>query len=163
MACGGRRSPGRRGVRVRMDRFVSNTVLRLDAKGRVSIPASFRSVLARDGFAGLYCYPALDQPAIDAGGQALLAEIETLGNRFPPYSGEREEFLVALYGRSETVTIDTEGRVNLPDELKSHAGITDAVAFVGLGHKFQIWEPQRFRAHLAQATATVRALTKRLG
>ena len=146
-----------------MDRFVSNTVLRLDAKGRVSIPASFRAVLARDGFAGLYCYPALDQPAIDAGGQALLAEIEALVNRFPPYSGEREEFLVALYGRSETVTIDPEGRVVLPAELKQHAGITDAAAFVGLGHKFQIWEPQRFRAHLAKATATVRSLTKRLG
>ena len=146
-----------------MDRFVSNTTSRLDAKGRVSIPASFRSVLARDGFAGLFCYPALDQPAVDAGGQALLAEIEALVNRFPPYSGEREEFLVALYGRSETVTIDTEGRVVLPEELKSHAGITDAVAFMGLGHKFQIWEPQRFRAHLAKATATVRALTKRLG
>jgi MraZ protein len=146
-----------------MDRFVSNTVLRLDAKGRVSIPASFRSVLARDGFAGVYCYPALDQPAIDAGGQALLAEIDALVNRFPPYSGEREEFLVALYGRSETVTIDSEGRVVLPEELKRHAGITDAAAFVGLGHKFQIWEPQRFRAHLAKATATVRALTRELG
>lgn len=146
-----------------MDRFVSNTTLRLDAKGRVSIPASFRSVLTRDGFAGLYCYPALDQPAVDAGGTALLAEIEALVNSFPPYSGEREELLVALYGRSETVTMDTEGRAVLPEELKSHAGITDAVAFVGLGHKFQIWEPQRFRAHLAKATATVRMLTKRLG
>jgi MraZ protein len=146
-----------------MDRFVSNTTLRLDAKGRVSIPASFRSVLARDGFAGVYCYPALDQPAVDAGGHALLAEIEALVGRFPPYSDRREEFLVALYGRSETVNIDGEGRVVLPDELKSHAGITDSVAFVGLGHKFQIWEPERFRAHLAKATATVRTLTKRLG
>jgi MraZ protein len=36
-----------------MDRFVSNFTLRLDSKGRVSIPASFRSVLARDGFEGL--------------------------------------------------------------------------------------------------------------
>jgi MraZ protein len=146
-----------------MDRFVSNTTLRLDAKGRVSIPASFRSVLARDGFAGLYCYPALDQPAVEAGGHALLTEIEALVGRFPPYSDRREEFLVALYGRSETVNIDGEGRVVLPDELKSHAGITGSVAFVGLGHKFQIWEPQRFRAHLAKATATVRTLTKRLG
>jgi MraZ protein len=146
-----------------MNRFVSNATLRLDAKGRVSIPASFRSVLARDGFDGLYCYPALDQPAVDAGGNALLAEIETLIARFPPYSGEREEFLVALYGRSETLKMDGEGRVILTEELRSHAGINDAVAFVGLGHKFQIWEPQRFRAHLAKATATVRTLTKRLG
>ena len=146
-----------------MDRFVSNTILRLDPKGRVSIPASFRSVLTRDGLAGLYGYPALDQPAIEAGGTALLAEIDALVNSVPPYSGEREDFLMALYGRSETMTMDTEGRVVLPQKLKSHAGITDAVAFVGLGHKFQIWEPQRFRAHLAKATATVRALTKALG
>ena len=61
-----------------MDRFVSHYTLRLDAKGRVSIPASFRAVLARDGFEGLYCYPTLDRPALDAGGNALLAEIEAL-------------------------------------------------------------------------------------
>jgi transcriptional regulator MraZ len=53
--------------------------------------------------------------------------------------------------------VDGEGRVVLSDPLKTHASITDAATFVGLGHKFQIWEPQRFRAHLAQATATLRA------
>ena len=141
-----------------MDRFVSNIMLRLDAKGRVSIPAPFRAVLARDGFDGLYCYPALDRPALDAGGNALLAEIETLIERFPPYSEEREQFSLALYGTSETLKIDGEGRVVLTEPLKTHAGITDAVAFVGLGHKFQIWEPGRFRAQLAEATEKVRAL-----
>jgi MraZ protein len=140
-----------------MDRFVSNVTLRLDSKGRVSIPAAFRAVLTRDGFEGLYCYPALDQTAIDAGGNALLAEIERLIERFPPGTQEREQFSVALYGTSETLKLDGEGRVILSDELKRHAAITDAVSFVGLGHKFQIWEPQRFRAHLATATATVRA------
>ena len=68
-----------------MDRFVSHYMLRLDAKGRVSVPASFRAVLARDGFDGLYCYPALDRPALDAGGNALLAEIEALLAGFSPY------------------------------------------------------------------------------
>ena len=62
-----------------MDRFVANFTLRLDSKGRVSIPGAFRAVLVRDGFEGLYCYPALDCPAIDAGGRALIAEIEALG------------------------------------------------------------------------------------
>lgn len=146
-----------------MDRFVSNFTLRLDAKGRVSIPAPFRAVLARDGYEGLHCYPALDRPALDAGGNALFAEIEALIGRFPPYSDEREELLTALYGTSETLRIDAEGRVVLTDALKAHAGITDAVAFVGLGHKFQIWEPQRFRTELAEATQKVRALKKQLG
>jgi MraZ protein len=146
-----------------MDRFVSNYALRLDSKGRVSIPAPYRAVLGRDGFDGLYCYPALDRPALDAGGNALLGEIETLIARFPPFSEEREEFAAALYGTSETLKIDGEGRVVLTEPLKTHAGITDAVAFVGLGHKFQIWEPGRFHAQLAEATGTVRALKKQLG
>jgi len=146
-----------------MDRFVSHYTLRLDAKGRVSIPAPFRAVLTRDGFDGLYCYPALDRPALDAGGNALLAEIEALITRFAPYSEQREQFAAALYGTSEVLKIDGEGRVILTEPLKSHAGIADAVAFAGLGHKFQIWEPGRFRAELAEATEKVRALKKQLG
>jgi MraZ protein len=146
-----------------MDRFVSNTTLRLDSKGRVSIPASFRSVLGRDGFDGLYCYPALDRPAIDAGGNALMSEIEALIGCFTPFSDEREHFALALYGTSETLKIDGEGRVVLSDTLKRHAGIVDTVAFVGLGHKFQIWEPGHFQSELAEATQKVRALKGQLG
>jgi MraZ protein len=146
-----------RAARSEMDRFVSHHVLRLDAKGRVSVPASFRAVLARDGFDGLYCHPALDRPAIDAGGNALLSEIEALIAGFPLYSQEREQFSLALYGTSETLKIDGEGRVVLTDAYKAHAGITEAVIFVGLGHKFRIWEPGRFRAELAEATDMVRA------
>jgi MraZ protein len=146
-----------------MDRYVSNYVLRLDAKGRVSIPAAFRQVLARDGYEGLYCYPALDRQAVDAGGHALLREIEQLIARFPPFSDEGEEFAAALYGTSETLKLDAEGRVGLTETLKAHAGITDSVAFVGLGHKFQIWEPERFRAQLAEATEKVRAFKRQLG
>lgn len=145
-----------------MDRFVSHYLLRLDAKGRVSIPAPFRAVLAHDGYEGLYCYPALDRPALDVGGHALLYEIEQLIARYPPFSEEREQFATALYGTSETLKMDGEGRVTLPDALKDHAGIMDAAAFVGLGHKFQIWAPDRFGARLSEATGKMRALKQRL-
>src|SRR4026208_2566903 len=111
MGRGVRRNRGAEmGVARGMDRFVSNFTLRLDAKGRVSIPASYRAVLARDGFDGLYCYPALDQPAVDAGGNALLNEIEALITSYPPYSDERDAFTLSLYGTSETLKIDGEGR-----------------------------------------------------
>ena len=146
-----------------MDRFVSHYLLRLDAKGRVSVPAAFRAVLARDGFDGLYCHPALDRPALDAGGNALLAEVEALIAGFSPYSDRREQFSLAFYGTSETLKIDGEGRVVLTDTLKAHAGIGDTVTFVGLGHKFRIWEPSRFRAEFSEATETVRAFKQELG
>jgi MraZ protein len=146
-----------------MNRYLSTFTMRLDAKGRVSIPAPFRAVLARDGFEGLHCHPALDREALDAGGNALIAEIETLMERYPPFSDEREEFAAALYGRSETLKLDAEGRMVLTETLKTHAKIADAVTFVGLGHKFQMWEPERFRTHLSQATEKVRAFRRALG
>jgi MraZ protein len=146
-----------------MDRFVSTIMARLDSKGRVSIPASFRSILGHEGFEGLYCYPALDRPAIDAGGNALMAEIEALIGRYAPFSEQREQFALALCGTSETRKIDSEGRVVLSETLKRHAGITGAVSFIGLGHKFQIWEPGRLRRELAAATDRVRALKTERG
>ncbi|GGF80871.1 transcriptional regulator MraZ [Azorhizobium oxalatiphilum] len=147
-----------------MDRFVSTYTMRLDAKGRVSIPAPYRTVLTKDGADLLHCHPSLaEQPALDAGGSALMAEIEALISRYPPYSEAREDFAAALYGTTEMLRIDPEGRVVLTESLKTHAEIADQVTFVGLGHKFRIWEPERFRAHLAEAREKVRALRRSLG
>jgi len=143
-----------------MDRFVSHTTLRLDSKGRVSIPAPFRAVLSRDGVNGVYCYPALDRPAIDADGNALMAEIEA---RYASICEKREQFALALDGTRETLRIDREGRVQLSDSLKRHAGITEAATFVGLGHKFQICESGRFQSELAQATQKVRKFKGEVG
>jgi MraZ protein len=146
-----------------MDRFVSNFTSRLDAKGRVSIPAPFRTVLAKDGFEGLYVHPALDAPALDAGGNRLLNEIETFLASLPPYSDERDQLSTALFGTSEILKVDPEGRVILTEAVKAHAGVANQVTFVGLGNKFQIWEPERFRTHLEQARVKVRDLKRSLG
>ena len=146
-----------------MDRFVSNFSNRLDSKGRVSIPASFRAILTRDGFPGLYVHPSLDQPALDAGGNALLSDIDSLLSALSPYSEERDSLSTALLGVSEVLKIDGEGRVVLTESLKVYAGISDEVAFVGQGSKFQLWEPKKFQAHLAEARAGARELKRRLG
>lgn len=146
-----------------MDRFVSTFTNRIDSKGRVSVPASFRTLLARDGFEGVYVYPALDMEALDAGGTRLVAEINVLLDRLPPYSEERDYLSAALYGDSEVLKLDAEGRIVLTDRLRDHARITDRVTFVGLGQKFQIWEPDRFAAHQAEARNRVRDLKRMLG
>lgn len=145
-----------------MDRFVSQFTNRLDAKGRVSIPASFRAVLARDGFEGLFVHPSLDAPAVECGGNALLREIDQLLALHAPYSEERSSFSMALFGASEILKIDADGRVVLSESIKEFAGITSEVAFVGQGEKFQIWEPGRFRAHFEEARNRVRDLRKQL-
>ena len=139
-----------------MDRFVSTFINKVDAKGRVSVPAPFRTILERDGYAGgIYCYPSLDAPALDAGGKSLADNIDRLLDGLPDYSDERDELSVALYGDVVTLTIDQDGRIVLPEALRAHAGLSTAVTFVGLGQKFQMWEPARFEERRARAREKV--------
>lgn len=146
-----------------MDQFVSTFTNKIDAKGRVSVPAPFRTVLAQDGFEGIYCYPSLDAPALDAGGMRLVDKINTLVEDLAPYSDEKDQLATALFGTSEILSIDQDGRTILPERLRQHAGIDSHVTFVGLGEKFQMWEPRRFETHLAESRQKVRDLRKLLG
>jgi MraZ protein len=146
-----------------MDQFVSTFTNKIDTKGRVSVPASFRTVLAKDGLDGIYCYPSLDAPALDAGGQRLVDKINALVEDLAPYSDEKDQLATALFGTSEILTIDQDGRTILSERLREHAGITTYITFVGLGEKFQMWEPRRFETHLSDARQKVRDLRKLLG
>ena len=144
-----------------MDRFVSTFTNKIDAKGRVSIPAPFRAVLERDGYTqggtgGIYCYPSLDAPALDAGGERLAQKIDGLLAGLPDYSDERDQLSVALYGDVHILKIDGDGRIILPEELKRHAKLESEVTFVGLGQKFQIWQPAAFEAYRADARGRAR-------
>jgi MraZ protein len=134
-----------------MHGFVSHYTMRLDAKGRISVPAAFRAVLAKDGFEGLYCFPSPHQPAVDAGGNALIGGIERRLEGLRPLTAEHDFVATALFGISEVLKMDGEGRVTLSEGIKAHAGIVDAVVLVGQGYKFQIWEPARFAEHRAEA------------
>ncbi|MHC5652688.1 division/cell wall cluster transcriptional repressor MraZ [Stappia sp.] len=134
-----------------MSGFVSHYTNRLDAKGRVSVPAPFRQVLTRDGFEGLYCFPSLHHTAVDAGGHQLISEIEKRLDGLATLTADHDALSTALYGASETLKIDGDGRVMLSEMIRDHACIADRVTFVGQGYKFQLWEPERFRAHRAEA------------
>jgi MraZ protein len=146
-----------------MDGFVATFVNRLDQKGRVSVPAPFRSVLAREGEEGLYAYPALDQPAIDGGGARLRQAIAERLQPFQTFSEDHESLSTAFYGESRILKIDPDGRVVLPEEFRAYAGIADIAAFVGQGFKFQIWEPQRFAERQRATRAHLRSVTRGLG
>ena len=54
---------------------MSSTVNKIDSKGRISIPAPFRSVLEFQGYPGVYLFPSFTSRAIDGGGQGLIDQI----------------------------------------------------------------------------------------
>lgn len=146
-----------------MDDFASRFDNKIDAKGRVSIPASFRAVLAKEGAEDLYCFPHLDQPAIEAGGRRLVEKIKGILAKYPPDSPEREDLEQVYFGEAEWVKIDSDGRTILSQRLRNFAGVGDQVVFVGLGDKFQIWEPSRYETFRRQARERVRRFRQEFG
>ncbi len=124
--------------------FLSKYINKVDKKGRVSVPASFRAELSDESFPGIIVRPSFVSQAIDACGRGALQELQRGVGRFNPFTEERAGFANAIFARSHPVPWDGEGRVIVPDELLNHGAITDRALFVGLGDTFQIWEPERY-------------------
>lgn len=144
-----------------MERFLSNAVMPIDAKGRVSIPAAFRQVLAARGFREIYGMQALGEPAIDAGGPDLLQRYETRMAAEDPFGETYADMSLFAYGDGSFLKVDGEGRITVTDFVRSHTGIADRVAFVGRSHFFQLWEPERFEAQRQAARARLLAMRGR--
>ena len=124
--------------------FLSKYLNKVDKKGRVSVPATFRAELASESYPGIIVRPSFVSQAIDACGRNALQELQRGVGRFNPFTEERAGFANAIFARSHPVPWDGEGRVIVPDDLLSHAEIDDRALFVGLGDTFQIWEPDRY-------------------
>src|ERR1700757_652897 len=134
--------------------FFSTFVNKVDRKGRVSVPATFRAAVADQSFPGIVIFPSFRYEALDASGIRRMEEMGERLNSLDEFSEEHEN-LAMLFAASQPLPFDTEGRIVLPENLAQYAHITDSAAFVGLGKSFQIWEPNRFADH--QATLRERA------
>ena len=128
--------------------FMSTYVNKVDRKGRVSVPATFRTAIADQSFDGIVAFPSLDYEALEAAGidrmEAVSAGLDELEQ-----PDEQQSLATLILARSQRLPFDPEGRIVLPEKFTMHAHITESAAFVGLGPTFQIWEPNRFAEHEA--------------
>lgn len=139
--------------------FLSTFLNKVDGKGRVSVPASFRNALVGQTFDGIVAFPSFVQPAIEGSGIDRMESLATGIDQFDPFTEEYDTFANTILADSHQLSFADDGRVVLPDALRQHANILDQAAFVGRGPTFQIWEPEAFAA--AQEEARRRALENR--
>lgn len=137
--------------------FTSTTINKVDKKGRVSVPASFRLALASQTFNGVVVRPSFVHAAIDGSGIDLMERLAASVDQFDPFTDEHDAFATTIFGDTHQLPFDTEGRVVLPEALLNHAGVDGAAAFVGLGATFQIWQPEALKVYKAEAVERARA------
>jgi len=134
--------------------FLGTHQNRFDAKGRVSIPAGFRTALRALGVEGeplVILRPSHIHPCIDAWPASAFATLAQPLGEIDVFSDEYEDMAAALYADAHPIDPDREGRIVLPESLRAHAGLADSVTFMGLGRIFQIWEPAAAEARRHQA------------
>lgn len=135
-------------------RFRGESHLKVDGKGRVSIPALFRRVLEagdpnwteglnpelvivygdhRRKFLECYTMEAIDE--VDAKIAAL-----------PRGSMERKMLERMFHGQSYPTSVDETGRIVLPAKLRTKIGLEDEAFFIAAGDTFQIWKPETYES-----------------
>ena len=124
--------------------FLSSFENRIDKKGRVSVPATFRSYLNTLGYNGFVSYPSFNHSALEACSQDRIEKLSSTIDSLNPFEEKRDYFATSVLSESESHQFDTEGRVSISEKLLNHAKIRNNVLFVGLGRTFQIWEPTNF-------------------
>ena len=131
--------------------FLSTQENKLDKKGRVSVPASFRTYLSSMGYSGVICYPSFNNSSIEACPQNRIEKLSESIDSLNPFEEKRDIFATSVLADSVNLQFDSEGRVSIPNQLLKHAKIKQTMLFVGQGKTFQIWEPKLFEKFKTQA------------
>ena len=117
-------------------------------KRRIVVPLEFRA-FASGPFDGVFCFPSIEADCLEGGGKALFDRYQALIEELPFGDPLRSALETSILGGASQLSFDTAGRITLPDALCQEFGLTDWVAVVGLGDRFQIWDRDAFRKHRA--------------
>ena len=142
-----------------MRRFTSRYTNRVDRKGRVSVPAAFRAVLENAGASTVYLKRNNVDGALDGLTEAFMDEIQRRIDSLPIGSPERDALEDEYFADSVDIRFDPEGRILLSKELMDFAGIAETALFVGLGRRFQLWNPEAYESRRTNRSELARGLS----
>lgn len=128
---------------------------KLDKKGRVSVPASFRLVLSGQPFQGIVAFRSYKLPAVEGMAIDRMQRMSDSVDQLDLFSEAQEDLTTTIFADAQMLAFDGDGRIILPQMLLEHANIKDQVAFVGRGATFQIWNPEAFESYQNEARKRV--------
>ena len=135
--------------------FMDTVVNKVDAKGRVSLPADYRSIV-KDTESEIVCYRSLTAPCIEGCLEDLLDKLASeMEDSLDFFSSTQDDLTNLIFGDAKRYPFDSTGRIMLSEKLLRHAAITDTAVFVGKGRKFQIWNPENWAKEEARIRAEV--------
>jgi MraZ protein len=139
-----------------MTLFLSTYENKIDKKGRVSVPASFRAALSSESFQGFVAFRSYKVRAIECCSFSRMQKLSESLDELDLFSDTQDDLAATIFADALQIPFDSDGRIILPKQLADYAGIIEKAAFVGRGSTFQIWDPEAFKNIQQQARQNVK-------
>jgi len=117
---------------------------KIDKKGRISIPARYRSLLEKSD-EELILFSTPESNYVQGCGNNYIKRLWETNLELDQISNEAL-YIQDILSDSIHAKIDAEGRILLSEKLIKIAKLTSTVLFAGRGETFQIWDPKNFSA-----------------
>mgnify|MGYP001024996665 FL=1 len=127
--------------------FTGEYDCKLDAKGRLALPAKVKSALPdvstqelvlRRGFEScLVLYPMIEY-------KKIINRVRSLSE----FNEEYRRFQRSFFRGNTEVELDGSGRINIPNRMMTYAALEKEVVLVGLGNRVEIWNPDLYEENL---------------
>lgn len=122
---------------------------RIDAKGRLPVPAAFRRALGETRARAVVVTP-FDQ-CLAAYPPADWARLERQLAALPTFSGPAKAVTRLVASRAVDCDLDVQGRILLPPALRAAAGLGREAVVIGVLNRFEIWAPERWETFVAES------------
>jgi MraZ protein len=117
----------------------------IDEKGRVTIPAKLRA-----GFANGLVITRGFEPCLVIYPVETFGILEQKAHALSLTDPSNRSIFRLLFGGASDASLDSLGRIVVPEYLRAYAGIQEKVAVVGAGQYLEVWDMEKWSAQLAQ-------------
>ncbi len=128
-----------------MAEFIGTHIHTLDDKGRVSVPAQFRRMLTGED---LYLNRELDDCLVLYQAEKWERIRSGFEEKLSRSNRQHRRFLRWVGAKLRPVTVDSQGRIAIPQDMQEAAGITGEVMFLGQFDRIELWDPKKYEAYM---------------
>jgi MraZ protein len=137
--------------------FLGRYAHNLDAKGRLAIPARYREALAE----GVVLTRGIDRCLALYPMEAWRPLAEKVA-ALPLTDADARNFRRLVFAEAADLTLDAQGRILVPPELRRYAGIEREALVVGVDTSLEVWSPERWAAVESSLDADGAEIAQRL-
>ena len=128
---------------------------KVDAKGRVSIPAAFRALIQASKSRQISLFPSFRFTCLEGMSLDMLTALASQNARVNLFAKAKTNPYSILFRSALTLSIDEAGRITLPEVLIEKAKLSGKAVFTGEGHSFKVWSPHAYTAQMDQDLASL--------